>query len=69
MEQTQGNLISPGPEVPVLEGQVVTAGRGLLVRWGCQGDRARAGGHAQYGATVYARSRRGSPVAARHRNR
>jgi hypothetical protein len=32
MEQTQGNLISPVPEVPVLEGEVVTAVRGLRER-------------------------------------
>lgn len=35
MEQMQGNLISPVPEVPVLEGEVVTAVRGLRARgWG-----------------------------------
>jgi transposase len=35
MEQRQGNLISPVPEVPVLEGEVVTAVRGLRERgWG-----------------------------------
>jgi hypothetical protein len=57
MEQTQRNLISPVPEVPVLEDEVVTAVRGLRERGG-QGDPTRAGGGPQYGATVCA----GAPV-------